>query len=67
MATKWGRKETIIWPSHVPILSFTAVATALVCTCLFIWQRLAFSLDFLQRSYITEYVCSEVGSTFNAH
>jgi len=67
MATKWGRKETIIWPSHVPILSFTAVATALVCTCLFIWQRVAFSLEPLQSSYITEYIRSEVGSTFNAH
>ena len=39
MATQWGRKETIIWPPHVPMLSYTAVATALLCTCLFIWQR----------------------------
>jgi hypothetical protein len=67
MATKWGRKETIIWPPHVPILSFTAVATAVLCTCLFMWQRVAFSLEPLQSSYITEYIRSEVGSTFNAH
>ena len=25
MATQWGRKETIIWPPHVPMLSYTAV------------------------------------------
>lgn len=23
MATQWGRKETIIWPPHVPMLSYT--------------------------------------------
>jgi type IV secretory pathway TraG/TraD family ATPase VirD4 len=67
MATQWGRKETIIWPPHVPILSYTAIATAVLCTGLFIWQRLAFSLAPLQKSYITEYIRSEIGSTFNAH
>jgi hypothetical protein len=66
MATQWGRKETIIWPPHVPILSYTAVASALLCTCLFIWQRLAVSMTPLQRSYITEYIRSNVGSTFKA-
>jgi hypothetical protein len=67
MASQWGRKETIIWPPHVPILSYTALATALLCTCIFIWQRLAFSLEPLQKSYITEYIRSGVGGTFNAH
>jgi hypothetical protein len=67
MATQWGRKETIIWPPHVPVLSYTAVATALLCTCAFIWQRLTFSVTPLQKSYITEYIRSEIGSTFNAH
>ena len=67
MPTQWGRKETIIWPPHVPILSYTAIAAALLCTCLFIWQRLAFSVTPLQRSYITEYIRSEAGGTFNAH
>ena len=67
MATQWGRKETIIWPPHVPILSYTAISAAILCTCLFVWQRLAFSLDPLQRSYITEYVRSGIGSIFKAH
>jgi hypothetical protein len=67
MATQWGRKETIIWPPHVPMLSYTAVATALLCTCLFIWQRFTFSMTPLQRSYMTEYARSEIGGTFNAH
>ena len=67
MATQWGRKETIIWPPHVPILSYTAVASAVLCTCLFIWQRLAFTMTPLQKSYITEYIRSGVGGTFKAH
>lgn len=67
MANHWGRRETIIWPPHVPILSYTAVATAILCTCLFVWQRLSFSLAPLQKSYIIEYVRSQVGSTFKAH
>jgi hypothetical protein len=67
MATQWGRKETIIWPPHVPMLSYTAVATALLCTCLFVWQRFTFSLTALQRSYITEYIRSDIGAKFTAH
>ena len=67
MATQWGRKETVIWPPHVPIISYTAIAAAILCTCLFVWQRLTFSLDPLQRSYITEYVRSGIGSIFKAH
>jgi hypothetical protein len=64
MATQWGRKETIIWPPHVPMLSYTAIATALLCTCLLVWQRYTFSMTPLQRSYMTEYVRSQVGGTF---
>ena len=67
MANQWGRKETIIWPPHVPILSYTALATALLCTCFFVWQRLNFSLTPLQKSYITEYLRSQVGSAFKSH
>jgi hypothetical protein len=67
MANQWGRKETIIWPPHVPIMSYSAIAAALLCTCLFLWQRLHFSLPPLQRSYITEYIRSQIGTTFKAH
>ncbi len=62
MANQWGRKETIIWPPHVPVMSYSAVATAILCTCFFLWQRLHFSLPPLQRSYLTEYIRSTVGS-----
>jgi type IV secretory pathway TraG/TraD family ATPase VirD4 len=67
MATHWGRKESIIWPPHVPIMSYTAIAGALLCTLFFLWQHLNFSLTPLQQSYITEYVRSQVGGQFKAH
>jgi hypothetical protein len=67
MATQWGRKETVIWPVHVPVMSYSAVMAALLCTCLFIWQRLHFSLSPVQQSYITEFIRSQVGAQFNAH
>src|SRR5260370_12004000 len=67
MATQWGRKETIIWPPHAPIMSYSAIAAALVCTLFFVWQRLNFSMTPLQQSYITEYVTSQTGAAFNGH
>jgi hypothetical protein len=48
-------------------MSYSAVAAALLCTCLFLWQRVHFLLSPLQRSYITEYMRAQVGSTFKAH
>lgn len=62
MANQWGRKETIIWPPHAPVMSYTALAAAFLCTCLFVWQRLHFSLPPLQQSYISEYIRSEIGA-----
>jgi hypothetical protein len=67
MAQHWGRKETIIWPPHAPIVSYGAIAAALLLTSLLMWQRLNFRMSPLQQSYITEYVRSEVGATFKAH
>ena len=44
--TKWGRKETMIWPPHSPIYTYGAVFIAVVLTGLLhllpvqLWQRL---------------------------
>jgi hypothetical protein len=67
MANQWGRKETIIWPPHVPVLSYTAILMAFLCTCLFVWQQIHFSIMPLQRSYLTEYLRSQAGGLFKAH
>ena len=67
MATQWGRKETIIWPPHMPIMSYSAIAAAFLLTCFFAWQRYAFQLPALQREYFVQYVRAGVGSTMHAH
>ncbi len=63
MATQWGRKETIVWPPQSPIYTYTAVASAFLCLCLFGLQQLR-SLPTLQRSYVTEYLRSGIGAQF---
>ena len=37
--TKWGRKESIIWPPHSPIYTYGAVFMAVVLTGLFLYCR----------------------------
>jgi type IV secretory pathway TraG/TraD family ATPase VirD4 len=65
MASTWGRKETLITPPTVPVYTFTAFGVALMCLCFFAWQRVAFSMPIMQRSYFTEYVRAAVGSGFH--
>jgi len=65
MATHWGRKETIIWPPHVPLMSYSAVAAALLFTCLLLWQQVRFSLPPLEQAYIGDYVRARAGATIH--
>src|SRR5579864_9827448 len=37
--TKWGRKESIIWPPHSPIYTYGAVFIAVELTAFFIYCR----------------------------
>ncbi len=65
MATHWGRKETIIWPPHVPLMSYSAVAAALLFTCLLLWQRVRFDLPPLEQAYIEDYMRARAGAAFH--
>jgi len=65
MATHWGRKETIIWPPHVPLMSYSAVAGALLFTCLLLWQQVRFSLPPLEQAYIGDYMRAGAGAAFH--
>lgn len=67
MATQWGRKETIISPPHAPVMSYSALAAALLCTCFFFWERVHYSLTPLQNSYLLEYGRSTFGTAFHGH
>ena len=65
MATHWGRKETIIWPPHVPLMSYSAIAGALLFTCLLLWQQVRIAMTPLEQAYIGDYVCARAGAAFH--
>jgi len=58
--TKWGRKETIIWPPHSPIYTYGAVFISVILTGSFIYCRFTFGTDPLQRFYAPTYIRSSV-------
>ena len=58
--TKWGRKETIIWPPHSPIYTYGAVFMAVVLTGLLLYCRFTFGNSPLQRFYTPTYIRSSV-------
>jgi hypothetical protein len=61
---QWGRKETIVWPPHAPIYTFSALALGFLVTLVFVWQHLRFSETPLQQTYTTTYVETLVGAAF---
>lgn len=63
----WGRRETLIFPPHVPIFSYSAIGIALLITLLFGWEHLRFGTTPLQKAYSGVYLRSSVGSLFKAH
>jgi hypothetical protein len=42
--TKWGRKETIIFPPHSPIYTYGAIFLALILTGAFVYLRFSYAL-----------------------
>jgi len=64
--TKWGRKQTIIWPPHSPIYTYGAVFTAVVLTGLFFYCRFSFGNSPLQRFYTPSYLRSSVAGAIGA-
>ncbi len=64
--TKWGRKETIIWPPHNPIYTYGALFIAVVLTGFFMYCRFTFGNDPLQRFYLPTYIRSSVAGAIGA-
>src|SRR5579862_5098648 len=64
--TKWGRKESIIWPPHSPIYTYGALFMAVVLTGLFLYCRFGFGNSPLQRFYTPIYIRSSVVGAIGA-
>ena len=58
--TKWGRKETIIWPPRSPIYTYGAIFMAIALTAFFLYCRFSFASSPLQRFYTPIYIRSSV-------
>src|SRR5713226_1824783 len=65
--TKWGRKETIIWPPHSPIYTYGTVFMAVVLTGLFLYCRFSFGNSPLQRFYTPTYIRSSVAGAIGTN
>ena len=63
--SKWGRKETIIFPPHSPIYTYGAVFFALILTGIFVYLRFSRGQTSLQQYYTPIYARSAAGSAFN--
>ncbi len=67
MATQWGRKEQIIWQPHMPVYSYIALASALLCAAFFVGESYTFQQPEIRKAYTGEYLRASVGSQFNLH
>jgi type IV secretory pathway TraG/TraD family ATPase VirD4 len=65
--TTWGRKETIIWPRHVPIYTYCTVCVAVVVMFVGVCVRIRLGTP-LQRYYLAVYErTSAIGAFSPAH
>ena len=66
--TTWGRKETIVWPRHMPIYTYGVVFAAVALTFVFFCVRVRLGITPLQRYYLPAYErTSVVGSLIGTH
>jgi hypothetical protein len=64
--TTWGRKETFIWPRHMPVYTYVATFVAITLTAIFIFGWLHLFCAPLQSLYLPLYVRTSVVGSFSA-
>ena len=60
----WGRKESIVWPYHIPVYLYSAVLVSAVVTFVFVCAWIRFASP-LQRYYLPIYERTSIISTFS--
>ena len=63
--TTWGRRETIVWPYHIPIYAYSAAFVSAVLTFLFVCGWIRFGTTPLQRYYLPLYERTSVIGAFS--
>lgn len=64
MTTRWGRKETVIWPPRKPIHTWGAAFLALVLTGILCYIHCSWALTPLERFYLPAYIRATVEPSF---
>jgi type IV secretory pathway TraG/TraD family ATPase VirD4 len=63
--TTWGRRETFIWPRHIPIYTYSAAFGVIVLTVVILCVRLRFGDAPLKRYYLPVYERTSVIGAFS--
>lgn len=63
--TTWGRKETIVWPYHIPIYTYSTAFLSAVLTFLFVCGWIRFWTTPLQRFYLPVFERTSVIGVFS--
>lgn len=67
MAVQWGRKETVIWPPHMPIYSYAAIFLTVFSTIAFALIQLRFFESPYRKSYLVSYAKAAIGAEFHQY
>ena len=63
--TRWGRKETVIFPPHSAVYTYGAVFFTIILTGVFVYLRFSFGQTPLQQFYTPTYARTAAGGMFN--
>jgi RecA/RadA recombinase len=65
MTSRWGRKESVVWPPHSPIYSYGALFLAFIVTSFFIYIRFNYGQTPLQQFYTPIYAKTALGAAID--
>jgi hypothetical protein len=61
----WGRDETVIWPQHIPVYTYSAIVASIMVTGILLLSWLRFANTPLQRFYTPIYARSSAFGAFS--
>ena len=61
----WGRKETIVWPNHIPVYAYSAAAFYVLITFAFVCFWIRIGITPLERYYLPVYERTSIIGAFS--
>jgi hypothetical protein len=63
---QWGRRESVIFPPHEPIYSYSLIIFMLLATVCVVFARIGMSMSPLAKAYFPTYVSTGFGAAFSS-